>query len=316
MTVDGPFSAEPDDLAEPLAAAVLAPRWLTTVSAGNADTARKLGRRLAKLNEGAAYDPQEDVVFYPRGRPKRVPAGKPERTSIVRLEWYVPAEHWADAPAALVRTLARRCPEALPTRYGDFEPLQQRYEAGRPEEFLAFIEATQDTWTFWMSSRPSFGGHAHPPENGPGRLGLDVDWRVLTADPRWREAVAGLFAAAASALGSLDAECWVEPGWIVSRNNRLSISAGRKTRDSALGRDGWVGLPAEPAWLTWFGGEYREPVAAALDGVGALRKGLARKSVTPAVAPHDGGLCVRLWEQPRAKLPRLPLPAELLRPPD
>jgi hypothetical protein len=309
VTVDGPFAAEPDDLAESLAAAVLAPRWLTTVSAGNADAARKVARRLAKLNEGAAYDPQEEAVFYPRGRPKRVPAGKPEKTSIVRLEWYVPAERWAAAPGELVATLARRCPEALPTRYGYIEPLQQRYDPEQPD---AFSGLARDDSTFWFSSRPSFGGHAIPPH----RLGIDLDWRVLDADPRWREAVAGLFAAAAAALGAFYAECWVEPGWNVSRNNRLSIAAGRKTRASALRRDGWQGLPAEPAWLTWFGGEYREPVAAALDGVGALRQGLVRKSVTPAVTPHDGGLCVRLGEQPRAKLPALPLPAELIRPPD
>ena len=57
---------------------------------------------------------------------------------------------------------------------------------------------------------------------------------MLDADPRWREAVAGLFAAAAAALGAFYAECWVEPGWNVSRNNRLSIAAGRKTRASPL----------------------------------------------------------------------------------
>jgi len=32
VTVDGPVAAEPDDLAEALAAAVLAPLWLTTLS--------------------------------------------------------------------------------------------------------------------------------------------------------------------------------------------------------------------------------------------------------------------------------------------
>ena len=315
VTVDGPFAAEPDDLAEPLAAAVLAPRWLTTVSAGNADAARKVGRRLAKLNEGAAYDPQEDAVFYPRGRPKRVPAAKPEKTSIVRLEWYVPAERWAAAPGELVATLARRCPEALPTRYGDIEPLQERYDPEQPDTFGEFIASSDDEWTFWFSSRPSFGGHARAPQKqGPGHLGLDLDWRVLDADPRWREAIAGLFASVADAVGALYAEGWVEPGWRVSRNNRLSTTPGRKTRGTPLYRGRFTGLPAEPAWLTWFGGEYHEPVAAALDGVGRLRKGLVRKPVTPAVTPHDGGLCVRLGEQPLAKLPALPLPAELLRP--
>ena len=100
-TVDGPVAAEPDDLAEALAAAVLAPRWLTTLSIPydasqrRRDALRSLARRLAQEHEGAAYDPQEDAVFFPRGRPKRVPAGKAEKTSIVGLAWYVDAERWA-----------------------------------------------------------------------------------------------------------------------------------------------------------------------------------------------------------------------------
>ena len=141
----------------------------------------------------------------------------------------------------------------------------------------------------WFASRPFFGGHASPPQrSGTGHLGLDVDWRVLEADPRWRETVADLFAAAAAALGAFYAEGWVEPGWKVSSNNRLWISAGRKTRDTALGRDGWQGLPAEPAWLTWFGGDYREPVAAAL-ATAAPRRRLLRRAIAPTVDARPEG---------------------------
>jgi hypothetical protein len=315
VTVDGPVAAEPDDLAEPLAAAVLAPRWLTTVSvshdasARRRELARSLARRLAQEHDGAAYDPQEDVVIHPRGRPKRVEAGKAEKTSIVRLEWYVGAEGWAVAPAALARAIARRCPEALPTRYGGFEPLRERYDAA------AFAHFAVEQDTFWLSSRPSFGGHALPPDRGTGRLGLDVDWRVLEADPRWRETVAGLFAGAAATLGAFYAEAWVEPGWNVSLNNRLSVPAGRKTRGSALGRDGWAGLPAEPAWLTWFGGDYREPVAAVLRSAPASRRRLLRSATAaPDLDLRPEGLFVRLGEAPRAKLAPLPLPPELVRP--
>ena len=89
---------------------------------------------------------------------------------------------------------------------------------------------------------------------------------MLDADPRWREATVDLFAAAAAAIGAFYGECWVEPGWSVSRSNRIWIAAGRKTRETALGRVGFAGLPAEPAWLAWFGGDYREPVTQALDG--------------------------------------------------
>ena len=210
-----------------------------------------------------------------------------------------------------MRTIARRCPEALPTRYGDFEPLQERYDPAQPE---AFIDLARGDRAFWFSSRPSFGGHAFGPDHGTGYLGLDIDLRVLDADARWREAIAGLFAAAAGAIGAFYGECWVEPGWNVSRNNRLSIAGGRKTRGPWLTRDGWTGLPAEPAWLAWFGGEYRAPLAAALDGGAPIRRGL--RKVVPEVTEHDEGVCVRLGEQPRAKLPALPLPAELVRPPD
>jgi hypothetical protein len=301
VTVDGPFAAEVDDLALSLAGAVLDPRWLLTVSAGSRDAARKVGRRIAKLHEGAAYDPQEDIVFFPRGKPKRVGVQKAEKTSIVRLEWYVPAGRWPGAAAALVRTLARRCPEALPTRYGDFEPLREHFEEARPDAFTAFA---RDEQTFWFAARPSFGGHAVPPH----RLGVDFDWRVLDTDPRWREAVAGLFSGAAEAIGAFYAECWVEPGWNVSRTNRLSIAAGRKTRAPALTRDG---APTEPAWLMWFGREHREAVTRALDGGRPVRKGL-RKAVTPVLTERDGGVCIRLGERPRAKLPSLPLPPGLL----
>ena len=309
VTVDGPYTVEVDDLAQALAAAVLAPRWLMRVSGGDAEAARKLGRKIAKQHGGAAYDPQEDIVYFPRGKPKRAPAQKPSKTSLVRLEWYVPDERWPDAPAALVRTLARRCPEALPTRFGDIEPLQQRYDPASPE---AFTDFARDGTTFWFSSRPSFGGHAFEPYRGPGHLGLDLDWRVVDADARWREAIAELFASAADALGAIYGECFVEPGWMVSRNNRLSIAGGRKTRLPAFGRDGWT-RPTEGPWLSWFGSDSRAAVVAALDGGRPLRRGV-RRPMKPELTEHAEGVCVRLGERPRKKLPPLPLPADLISP--
>ena len=236
----------------------------------------------------------------------------------MRLEWYVPAERWAAAPAELIAMLARRCPEALPTRYGDIEPLQQRYDPEQPDAFATFIETNRDVWTFWLASRPSFGGHAHDPEErAPGHLGLDFDWRVLEADPRWREAVAGLFArdverprrALRRVLGGaglarvaqqppLDHRRPQDP-----RHPRRPRPLPRAARRSRRGSRGSAASTAS---------RWRRR-STAWD---ALRKGLARRPVTPAVTPHDGGLCVRLGEQPRAKLPALPLPPELIRPPD
>jgi len=313
VTVDGPLAVEPEDLAEPLAAMVLAPRWLTTLSVPfdasqrRRQRVRALARGLARTHEGAAFDPQTDAVIWPEARQKRATALKAETTSIVRLEWYVPADRWTDAPAVLLRAIGRRCPEVLPRRYGASEPFQHAYEA---DGFAAFAAAED---TFWLASRPSFGGHARPPDEAVGQLGVDLDWRVLDSDPRWRETAVDLFAAMATSVGAFYAEGWVEPGWRVSSNNRLSIDAGRRTRGSALTRGGWQGLPSEPAWLTWFGGRYREPVAAALAEAAPPRRRL-RRAVVPAVDERPEGLLVRLDQAPRAKLPPLPLPAELVRP--
>ena len=47
--------------------------------------------------------------------------------------------------------IARRCPEALPTRYGDFEPLQQRYDPEQPDAFAALA---RDDSTFWFAVAP------------------------------------------------------------------------------------------------------------------------------------------------------------------
>ncbi len=230
VTVDGPFEIEPADLADALAAAVLAPRWLVQVSGTKRETARRFGRELAKAHDGAAYDRQEDAVFQPRGTPKRVPAGKAEKkTNIVCLEWTAP--DWATAPAAMIDAIARHAREALPRRYGDYEPPQERFED--PAAFAAFA---QDHRTFWYASRPFFGGHANP----PGDLQLEVDWRVLTADERWREAVVDLFAAVAEATSATRGEAYAERGWTVSANNRLWTTYSRRDRRG-------------PAWIEWDG---------------------------------------------------------------
>jgi hypothetical protein len=242
VTVDGPFAVEPADLPAALTAAVLAPRWLLQVSAPDRESARKLGRALAAEHGGAAYDPQEDAVFWPRGTPKRVPAGKAEKTSILRLKWTV--AEWDGAPAALIDALARHAREGLPRRYGDFEPFEHDFE---PAAFAAFAREHE---TFWFASRPFFGGHAFPPAG----LGVSVDLRIIRADARWREAIVDLFAGAAAATGASAGEAYPERGWHVSANNRLAAATTRRgpawlTWDGALRRHG--DQPLSSRWRSW-----------------------------------------------------------------
>jgi hypothetical protein len=302
----------------------------------NVTRARSLARHIAEQNDGAAFDPQEEGLVWPRGRPERVPKRADEITSRVGLEWFLPVERWVGAPQVLVELLARRCPEALPTRYGEFEPPQHRFDPACPSDFVEFLLHREDDG-FWFAKRPSFGGSwfappaekwARPDEEHLriAKLEVDFDGRVLEQDARWRDVVVDLFVTAAARLGAFFAAGQVEPGWTVTRTNRLygtaeTLGAGEHFLRGRL----WQGLPPVPVWLSWFGRPYKNLVAGSLapDAFDAtphsrsLRNRILRRSrtddVTPTIVDADDGIFVRLGEQPRERdrLPAMPLPPEL-----
>jgi hypothetical protein len=346
--VDGPHAAEPDDFDDELAAACLAPRWMMQISVPysvpkvNIRHARSLARVLAGQNQGAAFDPQEDGLIWPRGSPKRVPARpKEERTKVITLEWFFSPTAWQRAPERWLHAVQRLCPEAVPTRYGPWEPLQHRFDPNNPDEFVRFMLDNELGDAFWFSSRPSFGGsyfapHADKyarPEDGPFRIGslqTSFDGRVLEADRRWLETVVSLFVTVAAETRAFFAAAQVGRGWIVTSNNRLYADASTEPGGHFLRGRLWQGLPPQPTWLTWYGDPYRPLVVESvrsdsLDGVlmvtlptaGVLRRLLGRSkprtSSEPSVIEREEGIFVRLSDDPRPRdeLSALPLPSEL-----
>ena len=73
--VDGPLRVETEDLADKLAAMLLAPKWLYQLNFSvetpqrHFNTVLGLAKLIAKEGDGAVYDPQEDEVLWPRSRP-------------------------------------------------------------------------------------------------------------------------------------------------------------------------------------------------------------------------------------------------------
>jgi hypothetical protein len=343
--VNGPHAAEADDFADELAAACLAPHWMIQISVpystpkANISHARSLARWLAEQNAGAAFDPQEDALVWPRGSSKRVPRrAADEITTVLALEWFLAPSRWEAAPHRLLYLARRLCAEALPTRYGQWEPLQHRFDPERPEEFERFLVENDDA--FWHASRPSFGGSCFGPnaekyalpEEEPQRIahiGINFDGRVIASDHRWLETVVDLFSAVAADVGAFYAAAQVETGWTVTRNNRLLASASTDTGEHFLRRRLWQGLPPVPVWLSWYGSPYRELVAPfvrpeALESAvprpptsGLLarfsKRPAAPAPVRPLITDVEVGLLVQLGEVPRSRgeLPTLPLPNEL-----
>ena len=246
---------------------------------------RTLAKHLAEQTEGAAFDPRQDGLIWPRGRrTTTVPAGE-RNTSMLTLDWFVAPSRWERAAEQIVGLLARRCPEALPTRYGQWEPPPHRFDRGSPETFTRAI--LDDGDVFWYATRPSFGGPADGPaadqEIPVGRISLDFDGGLVRADDRWREALVDLFATAARSFDAFFASAQETPGYLVSRNQPWSTTESSiNAAEHILRRRSWQGLPPVPMWLSCKAASYADLVA---PGLVRLSEEVRPRAALPAVAP-------------------------------
>jgi hypothetical protein len=321
IDVDGPNRVELDDLPDDLAGVVPRANWLVEIhvpAASQPDilgTALDLAIHLARSTDGAVFDPQEDRIVWPSGVTP-MPRGSSEmRIRVVELDWFVPAS--VVPPDAALQWLAlaeRMARAALPVRFGGYEPFQGRIDRDGAE---AFVRAWRDEAAVpvggtlhWTASEGGLGGSVRFPDTRrelrPARLGrvmrlsADFDARPLHRDPAQCEVLVEFFAAVAEAFGAAFAAGSVTRDTIMRRGRTF---ADQRTEVPPMPRASWwVGLPALPSWLTWYGPAYRDLVAVALPA-------------TLTSAP-DGGLLVRHGAEPMDmdELQRVasPLPAELM----
>ena len=296
FTLDGPWGVEWEDIEESVAAVTLSPQWLVEISipAGaigkDRTIAKSIGQAIAKRFEGALHDPQEDQVVWPKSRPRTYKApAEEERIRLVNLEWFLPFGVSADETALQVLAILRRyCPEAVPTRFGTFEPLQHKLEPGDDSGILAVwrevSEAPYGDSFFWKAKSPCFGGsvsYCDPRDDyRPAgaqrhvRLSVDFDGRALEADPRWCESVVQLFVRFAADLAAHFAAGYVERNVIAKR----SVWYDGESESVALMRSRWwVGIPSKPTWLAWYGKPYCDHFSG-VAGVQDLSGGLLLKT--------------------------------------
>lgn len=349
FTVDGPFAIEPDDLAEALMSAVLAPKWLIQISIPavatkmDAALANRLARHLAERRDGAVYDPQTDGVIWPKGKRKRYKTvAKEERIRLICLSWFLPFNPAREDPNLankLLTTFRRFLPEAVPSRFGTFEPLQGRLEPGDDDPFLDEWRKTQDVeWgdtMFWKSSAPCFGGSVSFPDSRDelpewkappgGRRAIivktELDGRALHGDERWSEACENLFVATAKRFGAFYGGVHVERNVIANRGN-LWYAGDSESR--SLGRTWWCGIGKTRTWLTWFGPPYKPLVEEVLRNPATyhdlawLKPSTWRRpdAVRGELTESSAGLSLRIGDEPmdhdqlKGLFPKLP--ADLL----
>ena len=301
VEVDGPVRIAPEDVPGAASGAIRRAGWLTALSvkpSGGASWPGELATHLARAAEGVVYDPQRDAVTWPSGWRARAGSEAKEVIDLVELCWYVTrAAPREEAPETLLELLRARSPAALPRRYGDVEPFQHRFVGdGADVEFAAFWRAQSVDplgMFFWTARRPCFGATVSttpPARQGRGgelqrrtAVTLRFDSRPLFRDPAAADRIVGLFLDVARALDCPYAAGTLNRGFVAYRNG--AWSGGGEVGPLPFG-SAWVGLPAAPTWLAWFGRPYAGLVAEAVAG--------------HVAAERPNGLLLRLGDEPAA----------------
>jgi hypothetical protein len=283
IDVDGPSAVERGDLPDDLAGVVPRAKWLVEahVPAGSSAEAHALvldlAIHMAREGDGAVFDPQTDRIAWPSGVTPRPRDSVEERIRAIDLEWFVPTSSLpTDAARQWVERTMRDFPPCTPVRFGPYEPLQGKLDRDGVEGFRA-TWAKQATDAiggsfFWTARDGGFRGSVFFADQRtdfrPARLGsvtrisASIDARPIHRDPERCEALVEFFAVVADELGAAYGAACVTRD-VIMRRGRESSDYRSEAAPFPRAR-WWVGLPALPTWLAWFGAPYRELVGEAV----------------------------------------------------
>jgi hypothetical protein len=260
FTLGLPVGVEAEDVPEEVTAVLLEPSYLYELmvegsSATEKPHAVRFARRLAQASAGVVLDPQTEQVWA-RGKLRAMPPVQRGTIALVDVTWYVPPDGTGAAAARAWLDLARRhLPEALPRRFGPYEPLSMKLDVDGPDAFVESV-ATETMFLSYKASAPCIDGNL---AGGAGRPGVHSHQlsvhRDALEDPRWRAALQRLFVDFAVATEAVFASAEVRRGvgWS-GRSTWFGHAAERTTHLAARGR--WAGLLPYPPWWSWFGPDY------------------------------------------------------------
>ena len=330
FTLELAKAIEPEDVPEEVTSAVLDPQYLYEIlvegsSATEVPNAIRFARKLAQASSGAVTDEQEGTVWS-RGKLRTPPKVEQGLVDVVELHWWLTDRVDPVMAAATWLELARRhFPEAVPRRWGVFEPLSEKADPSDPEAFVRYVER-QDGTVFFKASAPAIGGSIC--DFGWGQrvdaVSLTIHRAALEQEV-WRAPLQRLFVEFASRMDAVVATAEVarNVGW----SGRTMWFGPEAEHCPYLGTvSGWAGLPPYPVWWIWFGSDYAPLVRDHLDPAqvkvadnGIFHAGSAGPTDRDALVDQISGdrspknLFGRLTRRAAGSIPTSPwLPSELL----
>jgi len=157
---------------------------------------QRMAARIAKDSYGVVLDPQQDTITSPRGVKRIIHSKQYDRISVLNFAWWFNESPLIEQGGfiRLLSTLEKYLPEALPRRYGKYEPPQYQYETQGKDHFVEFI-SNETLGVVWYPHYPVlsvwlgvYGGF------GPRRQGYRTNSLYI----------------------DVDASAWAQPGWDIA----------------------------------------------------------------------------------------------------
>jgi hypothetical protein len=163
INISPSLTVEPEDIPDTIMQALPGISYLTEINVEPISApgeirneTLRLCKALAKEMKGVVEDPQDGTVKLPSGMKKISYANlKVKDTSLVSLFWYFEDLTFFKSKQIdhLINLFERYMPDALPRRYGEFEPPQNKYAETGKEHLIEFLKNCYGM-PVWYATKP------------------------------------------------------------------------------------------------------------------------------------------------------------------
>jgi hypothetical protein len=288
----------PEDVPTEIAQVLPGIQFLTDMSLegrGTAEAEKLLeasANQLAKAVHGVIFDPQEDTIRSAAGIKRFALPSKQESFSVLRLSWWFLKSPLLsrDGLESFLSMIERLLPEAMPRRYGLYEPPQHIFAETGKAHLLQFMSDHAHEMVVWCPNRPVASFHLGQPETvGATRSGfrtnvLDIEIEsIALSQPGWPYNLRLLWRSVSTVLNPIYGEVRTHHGY---RRRGGTIFPSMKDDLDVTISWWWRGTPKRLGSAVVLGAEYQALWSDFLSHA-ALENGLAFASLEDWNSPKD-----------------------------
>jgi len=184
IVVSASDRVQPEDVPEEVSRLLPGIEWLTNLNVEGRATAeafrlaKSTANHIAQAGHGVVLDQQEGLVWLPSGVKRLMLPRDKDVFDVVSISWWFLHSPLltCEGREGLVNLLERILPEALPKRYGLYEPPQHDYAQTGKSQFLEFLGTNLHDTVVWYPRRPvTWVNMGFPNRLGANRLGFRVN---------------------------------------------------------------------------------------------------------------------------------------------